>query len=131
MNHDIPTWQIPEDNVVLTDDDEERELNEKLDTPRMVYTEEPDDEICPYCGNPYEGVTWASRVRDGSTNVPKYDTSEGDFIVTFVHQFYRSKHEKVATGVGTFCSPEYDDVLNRQGEAKDHDLSQLKKNERQ
>lgn len=127
MRKDVPTHLIPTEKLVLTADETEKELNEELDTERWVFTDEPEDGVCPYCGNPYEGVTWASRVTNGKGVCP-YDTSTSDFIVQFVHQYHHSIAQDAYKSIQSFCSPEYDDVLiTYPADAPDYDIEQINK----
>ena len=110
MNHGIPLHLIPAENQVLTENDVEKELNEHFgDCENWIYTEEPDDGKCPYCGNEYVDVTYASNVSDARTGVCPYDTTLCDYIVNFNHQYNHSKSGVRSTAC--YCSPEHEATL--------------------
>lgn len=109
MKHDIPAHLIPSEDVIFSASEEERELNEQLDTDRWVYTEEPDDGLCPYCGKEYKRASFASQHL--SKGVCPYPVEElGDFILQFVH-----KEGGFRSGRTYFCSPEYEETLVKTG----------------
>jgi len=120
MKHEIPGHLIPADDTVVGADDDERKLNESLETDRWVYTEEPEDGLCPYCECEYERASWASRVTDAGKGVCPYVTSISDFIVQFVH----------ATRGGSldakcFCGPAYKDTLITYPATPDYDIKRI------
>lgn len=123
-HHDIPPHLIPSEETVLAADDEEKELNKQLDTEKWVYTEEPDDGLCPYCGCEYERASWASRVKDGTKGICPYDTSISDFIIKFVH---KTNVDRVTgtRSVGCFCSPEHEDTLVTYPCSSDYDIRRV------
>lgn len=131
-NHDIPEHLIPAGEHVVAGEEEtdriehENELGEKLGTGKHVYTEEPDDNRCPYCGKKYDSVTFASRVQSGGKGVCPYPVEEhGDFIVSFQHG-----EQRTPTGAVQYqaeCSIEYEDNLLTTMEkgAKDWDVTNI------
>jgi hypothetical protein len=123
MPKDVPAHLLPAGDQIIGAGDDERKLNQQLDTGRWAYIMEPDDGICPYCGNPYKRASWASRHEDARTGVCPYDVSVSDFIVQFVHQ--ESRHPDGARTVDCFCSPEYDDTLVTHPNHPDYDIQQL------
>jgi len=135
--HDIPAHMMPsgEENV-LSASDEEKELNEALDTPKWVYKQEPDDGRCPYCGKEYEYSTNASQVTSASKGVCPYPVEKlGDFIVSFVHATSTRKpaafdsNGNVSMWSGgdptSVCTPEHEDTLVRPTDRKDYDLKNV------
>lgn len=123
-NHDIPDHLIPDDDTVIAANAEEKRLNKELDTERWAYTEEPDDGECPYCGNEYERVSWASNVEDARKGVCPYDTSVSDFIVKFVHS-YRDGDADGVRSVQCFCGPAHSDTLVTFPATADYDIRRI------
>lgn len=124
MNHDIPEHLIPAQETVVGASEEEIKLNESLDTDRWVYTEEPDDGLCPYCGCEYKRASWASNHVDAGKGVCPYDTSISDFIVDFVHSENRDRYTGTRS-VGAFCSPAYDDEFVTYPNMPDYDIKRF------
>jgi hypothetical protein len=124
MNHDIPDHLIPAEETVIAASDEEKELNKTLETDRWVFTEKPDDGLCPYCGCEYESVSWASRTKDATKGVCPYDTSISDFIVQYVHSYVNPPRSGLpsAGSVQCFCGPAYDDELLTYPVTPDYDI---------
>lgn len=107
--HDIPAHLMPEDDKIVAEPENraEAEINAKVDFPKWVHTSEPEARRCPYCGDHYRHVMWASNVHD-HVGRPVYDTSETDFIIRFVHAdrpynnpYVRGRHKQ-------YCSPRVD-----------------------
>jgi hypothetical protein len=128
-HHNIPSHLIPsgDEPQVLTADKTEAELNKELDTDRWVYTDEPDDGTCPYCGCEYEGVCWASNVQDGRKGVCPYDTSISDFIVKFVHRYGGTRLSTAARTIDCFCGPEHGDTFVTHPCMPDYDIKRFEK----
>ena len=134
-NHDIPAHLIPSEKTVLAASEEEKELNEELDTERWVYTEAPDDKVCPYCGKEYKRTNFASNVRDASKGVCPYPVEKsGDFITKFVQETRGPKVMDWQNGqpitrpdhtAQAWCGPEYADELVGQHDNKDYDLRNI------
>lgn len=121
QNHKIPDHLIPAQETVIGASEEEKELNESLATPKWVYTEEPDDGLCPYCGCEYKRLTWAEQVVSGSKGICPYDTSISDFITKFVHKNRRGRDGRI-NGATCFCSPRYEDDLVSSFATPDYDI---------
>lgn len=133
-HHNVPEYLIPDEQTILAASEAERKLNKQLDTERWVYTSEPDDGKCPYCGCEYIRASWASRHEHATKGVCPYDTSISDFIVQFIHnQRHHEYHGWVngepgtipATSVSCFCGPAYEDNLVSYPTTADYDITRF------